>query len=91
MGWNTSWQFVGADSAWLGPLLRAAPGFKRFEAPYYEYYSPTNTSDHPDAIASVTATGIDWTDFGDPQVLAQVLDFLRPHVAARCGEIREEY
>jgi hypothetical protein len=91
MGHNVSWVFVARDPSWLGQILSEAPHFRQYNEPYYEFYSSANMSGHPDAIASVVATGLDFTDFGDSAVLADVLKFLHPHVFSRCGAIEEKY
>lgn len=91
MGHDVSWHFSGPDRVWLGQLLSRAPHFKRFNDPYYEYYSSTKPHRHPDAIASVTNAGLDFTDFGDPAILSDVLEFLRPHISASWGKIGEKY
>lgn len=91
MGHHVSWQFEVSDVSLVQSLLSSAPHFKQLNAPYFEYFASSNGSKHPDAIAAVTLAGLDFSSFGDPSVIGEVQEYLRPRVTAQFGNIVEKY
>lgn len=91
MGHDVSWQFKVSDISLVQSLLSSAPRFKQLNAPYFEYFASSNGSTHPDAIAAVTLAGLDFTSFGDPAVISEVQEYLRPRVTAQFGDIVEKF